>query len=278
MTEPQQSPLFARYMKRLKWDVVTVGGSNLFLKQFPIMGTMAKLHRSKKLPALTQFKKILNTYKIKRLTVEPDVTVSQAQLTQWCNKISSLVWLNTSPFLPTKTIRIDLAPTSETIFHSFTEAKRRAVRRAIKLGVTIRESNDIDAFIRVKNASAGLFGFITTTGIRQLWETFSPAHANILLAYKGEVIVGCVLLLFWDTVAYYWIAGATKQGKKLFAPTLLVWEALKVSKKRGARQFDFVGVWDERMPKENRQWQGFTKFKVGFGGTFRYYPYASQNM
>ena len=126
-------------------------------------------------------------------------------------------------------------------------------------------------------------GFITTTGINKIWPIFAPKHAAILLAYreKGQETrdrkdcVGGILLLFWDNIAYYWIAGATHEGKKLFAPTLLVWEAITLAKKRGSRLFDFVGVWDERLPNENNNWKGFTKFKEGFGGTELYYPIAT---
>jgi len=101
----------------------------------------------------------------------------------------------------------------------------------------------------------------------------APDHATILLAYTDtHKLVGGILLVFWEKTAYYWIAGATKQGKKLFVPTILVWEALKAAKRRGAKQFDFVGVWDERKPNEHHDWLGFTKFKEGFGGVPFYYP------
>ena len=87
--------------------------------------------------------------------------------------------------------------------------------------------------------------------------------------------IGGILLLFWDHTSYYWLVGATKKGKKLFAPTLLVWEALKLSKKRGVKRFDFIGVWDERLPCQNTEWKGFSKFKEGFGGKEMYYPITS---
>jgi len=116
-------------------------------------------------------------------------------------------------------------------------------------------------------------GFITTTGIDKLWPLFAPDHASIALAYdKNQMVVGGVLLLHWDNMSYYWIAGATKYGKKLFAPTLLVWEAIRQSKKFKSNWFDFVGVWDERLPREHTEWKGFTKFKEGFGGNTVYYP------
>ena len=259
-------------MQRLKWDVATVDGVHVFVKRLLFLGDLAKIHRPEELPSHKKLIQFLKTRHIRRLVIEPVASIPQSRFSRWCKHLPSWIRLNRSPFLPTKTIRIDLTKTADEIFKSFSEAKRRAVRRAITLGVVVKESDDSTALIRVKNKSSGMFGFITTTGIRQLWDIFAPKHATILLAHAGGEVAGGVLLLFWDRIAYYWIAGATKQGKKLFAPTLLVWEALQLAKKRGARSFDFVGVWDERIPKQNREWLGFTKFKEGFGGKTQYYP------
>ncbi len=270
--EPQQSTLYAKYMMALKWTVIEIDGIHIFLKRFPLFGGIAKIHRPQKLPNAQKLIPILQSHKIKTLVIEPIATQNQQELNQWCLSLARYVKVNTAPYLPTKTIRIDVTPKEDEIFHSFSEAKRRAVRRATKLNVSIKQSTSIDDLIRIKNKSSGLFGFITTTGIKKLWPIFAPQHSAILLAYSGDELIGGVLLLFWDTIAYYWIAGATKKGKKLYAPTLLVWEALKLSKKHGAKLFDLVGVWDERIPKQNTDWKGFTKFKEGFGGKTLYYP------
>jgi len=273
--EPQQSNSYAKYMVSLKWEVVSLDGINIFLRKFPLLGGIVKIHRPTHLPDVKKLIPILQIHKIKSMVIEPDATQDQKQLTAWCRIVSKHVRINSTPYLPTKTFRIDLTRSEEEIFKSFSEAKRRAVRRAVKLGVIVQQSNNIDDLIRIKNKSAGPFGFITTTGIRQFWQIFSPGHAAILLAHStthNDELVGCVLLLFWEGVAYYWIAGAVKKGKKLFAPTILVWEAMKLAKKKGCKTFDFVGVWDERIPKENTEWFGFTKFKEGFGGETLYYP------
>jgi len=272
MTEPQQSPLYAKYMKLLTWDVMAIDGINVFVKRFPLMGAMAKIHRPEKLPSEAKLLPFLQSHAIRRLVIEPAASVSQPTFTRWHRSLPSWVKLNHVPFLPTKTMRIDLKKSKEELFGDLSEAKRRAVRRAINLGVTVNQSQDITNFIRIKNKSAGMFGFITTSGLRELWEVFSPNNATILLAHQSDTVIAGVLLLFWDDVAYYWIAGSTKQGKKLFAPTLLAWEAITLSKQKKSKLFDFVGVWDERMPKQNREWLGFTKFKEGFGGAAHYYP------
>lgn len=174
--------------------------------------------------------------------------------------------------MPTKTILVDLRPSEDKIFSAFSEAKRRAVRKAQKNGVTVTESRDIRELIKIKNKSGGFLGFITTYGIDKFWNIMAPKHATIALASSRGKVVGGVLIVFWNSISYYWIAGATPEGKKLFAPTLLVWETVRIAKKRGAKKFDFLGVWDERKPNEHGDWKGFTRFKEGFGGTPLYWP------
>ena len=272
--EIQQSSLYVQYIKRLDWQVEEVDGSYLFIKKFPFYGGFAKLQRCTKLPKVNKLLPILAKYRVKRLAVEPDSRIQQNVFSEWLRKVITHVSVLHSPYLPTKTIRVDLSGSEEEIFSRFSEAKRRAVRRAQKNNLRIQESTNIQDLIKIKNKSSGFLGFITTTGIDKLWPIFAPDHAAILLA-KNTHDIGGILLLFWEDIAYYWIAGATREGKKLFAPTLLVWEALKLAKKRGCKQFDFVGVWDERTPKQFHEWKGFTKFKEGFGGKSIYYPTAT---
>ncbi len=295
--EIQQSSPYRRYLQALGWKILPIEKTYLVVRHFPLIGTIAKLQRASKLPSLSTLTKLIHTHHIRTLAVEPSYTIDQKTFSLWTNKVAHIVGINKTPNLATKTLRVDLLKPEEQIFNQFSEAKRRAVRRAQKAGVSITESSDIKALLQIKNKSAGFLGFITTYGTDKLWPLFTPNHSTILLASASNVIarsfttrqsleiaspsarnddriVGGILLLFWDHVAYYWIAGATREGKKLFAPTLLVWEALKLSKKRGAKTFDFIGVWDERIPRENKAWLGFTKFKEGFGGKPLYYPTA----
>lgn len=278
----QQSPLYREYIQKLGWQVIPIDENFIFIKRIPFIGNLAKLQRPTKLPKLDRLVQLVQKYHISRLAIEPESDQSQTQFTTWLQKVHPHVQLNTSPFLPTKTILIDLTSEKNIIFNKFSQAKRRAVRRAQKNSLIIKESTNISDLIKIKNRSAGFLGFITTYGVRELWDTFAPDNATILLAYKAthnhqplttnhELVAG-LLLIFHDDIAYYWIAGSTHIGKKLFAPTLLVWNALKISKIRGMKKFDFVGTWDDRLPKLNTQWLGFTKFKAGFGGVDYYYP------
>lgn len=274
--EIQQSSTYANFITSLGWIVEKIDGSYIFIKPFPLIGGLAKLLRITTLPSITHLLPLLKRHHVRTLVIEPDSKVDQQNFSRWCKRISPHIHLNRGPFIPTKTIRVSLTPPEEVIFRRFTEAKRRAVRRAEKNTIRIRRSPDIHAFFRLKNHSAGFFGFITTHGIDKLWDVLPEKNRLVLLAYSDNVPVAGVFLIFWNGISYYWIAGATKEGKKLFAPTLLVWEALKESKKRRCRAFDFVGVWDERRPAKNHEWKGFTKFKEGFGGKSLYYPLTPQ--
>lgn len=268
--ELQQSPLYAKYIAALGWHVLTVNNVRMFFRQIPLAGGLLKIQRPRTLPDITG---IVREYHVKTVAVEPHPKQDLAAYKRWCGSVGKHCRVVCSSYQPTKTLLIELTVPEGTIFSRFTDAKRRAVRKAVKNGITVEESTDIKNLIKIKNKSGGPFGFITTFGIDRFWAIMAPDHATVMLAYTDtHKLVGGILLVFWEKTAYYWIAGATRLGKKLFVPTILVWEALKVAKHRGTKQFDFVGVWDERKPKEHHEWLGFTKFKEGFGGKPLYYP------
>lgn len=274
--EIQQSPQYAAYIKALGWNVVKIKTQFAYIKPLPFVGGLCKLQRIKTLPEISVLLTLCKHYHIRRLAVEPDCSVSQGAFTAWATRAKPYIRLNTDYFLPTKTIRIDLTASEQVLFKTFTEAKQRGVRRAIKNGVTVSVGQNIRDLIRIKNTSAGFLGSITTFGLDRLWPNFAPDHADAVLSYtKNHTLVGGILMLYHGSLAYYWVAGATHEGKRLHAPTLLVWEALKRAKQKGCTSFDFVGVWDERMPDQNTKWKGFTKFKEGFGGSPLYYPFLS---
>lgn len=271
--EIQQSALYASYIRSLGWVVEKVSGIYIFIKPFPVIGGLAKIQRVTRLPPLAKLLPVLHKHGVRTLAIEPDSRIKQGTFTRWCNAASLRIRLNRDPFIPTKTIRVDVTESEEKIFSRLSEAKRRAVRRAQKNGVTVVVNNDIDTLIRLKSHSAGFLGFITTAGAKKLWRALPETHKAILLAHgPNRELIGGIMLIAWNRISYYWIAGALPRGKKLFAPTLLVWEALKVTKKLRCKALDFVGIWDERHPNKNLEWKGFTKFKEGFGGSMLYYP------
>lgn len=289
----RQSSLYACYMQSLGWRVEQIGKWQAFIRPFPIIGSFIKIQRINSPIPFKEIDGLIKKYRAFRVVIEPGITNTDFELFGYCR--------SNSPYSPSKTIHIDLKKSEQKIFQSFSEAKRRAVRRAMKNGITIYQSSDIAEFIKLKIRQDFFFGLLMKNDLRILWKTFAPKNIRLFFAYRNnyskdkqllglknttgshfndiyyyskhnEMPMAGILLLFYDDVAYYWQAAATREGKKLFAPTLLVWESLKLAKKRGCLLYDFEGVYDERFPQTTKNWQGFTKFKEGFGGEEVYYP------
>ena len=272
--EVQQTSLYRDYILSLGWSVGMIDDVAVFYRHLPFMGVMAKIQRPITLPYLPKLIPFLQHLHVHTLLVEPKADEDPIQFTAYIRSLSKFFKIISSPFLPTKTILVDVTPSEKIMFSSLESAKRRAVRRAEKFGISITTSNTINDLIAIKSKAAGTFGSMTTYGIDKLWNIFyKKKQSHILLARTDKKeVVGGVLLLLSGSTCYYWIAGATKKGKHMFAPTLLVWEALKFAHGKKCTFFDFVGVWDERTPKQYHEWKGFTKFKEGFGGKELYYP------
>lgn len=284
----RQSSYFAHYMQALGWKVVRIGKHNLYLRSIPLLGTYAKLHRPDGKISLSQLATFKKDHHLKELAVEPGITTV-------IDPKESLK-INSVPYLPTRTIVIDLGESEEVLLKNLTEAKRRGIKKAEKRGVQITKGT-IENFAVLKQKDY-LFplGYFMKKDLLKLSASFPDKNRCVLSAFEPNVIlanevrpepvqnsiqesnrldsgqaritrpIAAVLLFFFDKRAYYWQAVTTQKGKELHAPTLLVWYAICEAKKRGCTEFDFDGVYDSRFAKATSRWKGFTKFKQGFGG------------
>lgn len=265
----RQSLPYARYMRSIGWNVETVGTSTVYRKQFPFIGSFIKIQRPDNETSIKHIQNYLSQHRTFRTIIEPNI---QSKLVTGNMKHTTI-----SPFSPTKTIHINLAPTEESIFKTFSPTTRRAIRKAEKHGVFVEESTDINTFARYKSAKLFPMHVFMQKDLIKLWHAFKPNHATILLAqrpttYNKKLILAGILILFHEQTAYYWQAFSSPEGNILRAPSLLVWEALKISKKRRSILFDFEGIYDDRFPDAFAKWKGFTRFKKGFGGKEVEYP------
>ncbi|MBI5452583.1 peptidoglycan bridge formation glycyltransferase FemA/FemB family protein [Candidatus Gottesmanbacteria bacterium] len=284
MKDIRQSPQFARFMHDIGWQVEKIDSAFIYLRKFPIFGYFAKIPRINPPFPFSDINKLIKNKGIFQLKIAPFIKDTDRKFGIYKKQIlKNKFKIDMSPFNPTVDIYIDLTQKEDIIFSKFSSAKRRAVRRAIKNGIVIKESDDLESFIQIRKKQYFPAGFLVVSEMKKLWRNFYPKSAVLLLAYPtiqnnnkcqmqaiasichNKPLAG-ILLLFYEHVAYYWFASASKEGKKIFAPTLLVWEALKVAKRRGCKIFAFEGIYDGRFPKAAESWKGFTKFKEGFGG------------
>ncbi|PIS14779.1 hypothetical protein COT64_00795 [Candidatus Shapirobacteria bacterium CG09_land_8_20_14_0_10_39_12] len=272
MSDIRQSPEYAQYLKNIGWQVEKVGKENAFIKKFPLIGTLIKIQRIEEPIPFEEIKNLAKKHHAFQIILEP-ASPQNPQSPQIPHGYKPLK----SPFIPTKTLILDINKPEQEIFNCFSKNKRRDIRIAEKSSLTIKEGDPQD-FLSLKKRTIwkkGILPIGTNREIVPLCEAFKQ-KAKIILAYSQiphipQIPLAGLLLLFGEKTVFYWQAAATNEGKKLLAPTLLLWEAIKIAKEKGYEKFDFEGVYDERFPK-NKSWLGFTHFKQGFGGKEIIYP------
>lgn len=267
MIDIRQSPDYARFMEEIGWQVERVGNIQVFIKKFPLIGSFIKIQRINPLIPFSEIEKLAKKHRAFQIIIEPNKVDKNFEKHGYKP--------GKSPFSPSKTIIVDLKKDEEGIYKNFSKGKRWDIKKAEKNKVVIKQSEEIEEFIKIKNQKFGvlkyLLGPFQAKQIKALRETFSPKNATLLAAFFQNEMVAAVLLLFHNKITYYWLAGSTKKGNKLGAPSLLVWEVIKLAKRKGCVLFDFEGIEDPRY-KSTSSWAGFTRFKKGFGGKEVEYP------
>ena len=182
----------------------------------------------------------------------------------------------------TRTIHLDLTPSEEDIFAKFSKDARYSIRRSQRNGV---KSDIRQGFFASAQNDGGLkkfYNLLKETGKRKkFWvapfkdlqakaEAFKDKSA-LIFAYHNSKLVAGALTLFHDQVAYYHHAASNLQGRKLLAPYLIVWEAIRQAKKKGCHTLDLEGIYDPRY-KIYKRFRKIGIFKKKFGGREVEYP------
>jgi lipid II:glycine glycyltransferase (peptidoglycan interpeptide bridge formation enzyme) len=232
MADLRQSPEFAKYITSLGWIVE----KGIFIRPLWVFGAIAKLRRGK-LP--TNYKDILKKHHV------------------WCFEINHS---------PSKTQCVDLTPSITAIFAQFMKDCRYVLRK-LSTQHSALSTNNFQLFYEVWQKSAKRKG---------LWIPNQKEYFSLIECFGKKCFCITInneagaLVLIHDNIAYYYYAGATKEGTKLNLPYLVVWKCMQESKKRKCKLWDFEGIYDERFP--NKDWLGFSHFKKSFGGAEIFYP------
>ncbi|OGM27700.1 hypothetical protein A3D00_00390 [Candidatus Woesebacteria bacterium RIFCSPHIGHO2_02_FULL_38_9] len=268
MIDLRQTPEYAKYIAGIGWKVEKIGNVYCYIKKIPIIGSVIKIQRSQEID-FTEINKLAKKYRAFQIVIEPRKASPQGKppITSHGFKPSK------HPFLPSKTIHIDLTKSEKQLLKEMHYKTRYNIKIAQKNKVDIKISNDIGNFAKFWNRQSLIKGrFIPQNKeITGLYKAFGK-KANLLIAYQNKNLLGGILMLRTSQIAYYMYAASSDLGKKLFAPTLLAWEAIRLAKKKGSKVFDFEGIYDERFPLP--AWRGFTRFKKSFGGSEVEYPGA----
>lgn len=148
---------------------------------------------------------------------------------------------------------VDLTPAEEDIFERFKPSCRQAIRKAIRLGVTVEEADDVAfadqyyAQLQEVFARQHLVPTYDRARVQELIRHIQPTGNLLLLRAKGpegRVIASGIFLLISPTTIYFWGGASWWAYQSLRPNDLLMWSAMRIGKARGMKIMDLGGAGD----------------------------------
>lgn len=267
MIDIRQTTQYAYYLSKIGWEVERIGGINYFIKKLPLIGSIIKIQR----PEVISYKviKLLSEkHGAFQVIIEPKLHTTSYQLRQLKNYGFKL---SNSPYLPTKTLQLDLTQSEKTLFKQLKKDCRSAIQKNHYSRFKIHDSQDIKEFRDTWKKAVGWSRHVPLLShLVALKKSFGNNCCLYHCNCTSTVIQSGAIFLKAGNTAYYWQAFTNKEGRKSLVQYKIVWEGILWAKKKGAKIFDFEGIYDARFP--NKSWLGFTHFKKSFGGYEVEYP------
>jgi hypothetical protein len=154
---------------------------------------------------------------------------------------------------PLNGFEVDLTADEELVFGRFHPSCRRAVRKALRSGVSVEEANDVlfvdeyyaqlhEVFARQK-----LVPTYDKTRVEELVRHIQPTGKLLLLRARDRErrsIATGIFLLISPTTVYFWGGASWCSYQHLRPNDLLMWSAMRISKLRGMKIMDLGGAGD----------------------------------
>lgn len=168
---------------------------------------------------------------------------------------------------------LDLAESEENIYNNFHKDHRYSIRRAEKENIQVEIVSE-----NLENYFSIFWQLLSTTSERDEFSLYSENYYKqiLTLGKAGELekflvftkiqgeYVSAALIVISGEVANLVFAGSQNEKRELGFNHLMQWEAIKESKKRGCKIYNFGGITDGVYGKNGLV--GVTKFKQRFGG------------
>jgi peptidoglycan pentaglycine glycine transferase (the first glycine) len=184
--------------------------------------------------------------------------------------------LSSQTIQPPRTLLIDLTGDEEQVLARMKQKTRYNIRLALKKGIVVRASADLEAFFRLMQVTGGRdsFGVHTLAYYRKAYELFHPrGGCELLMAeFNGKPLAGVLAFANGKRAWYFYGASANEHRERM--PTyLLQWEAMRWARGLGCTLYDMWGVPDEdeetleaNFATHSDGLWGVYRFKRGFGG------------
>lgn len=269
----RQSKNYSDYLKTLGWE--SDHFENIFISIKKILfWKIIKIQRPKIINNVAElFEYLKKNYRFASVYIEP---MNQKQYSD----LKKEGWSNyNSPFLPSKTICLDLKKTEDGLLSEMHYKTRYNIIHNTKLNgqnskIKIIKTKDIEKFAEFWQKCAKKRGMFLSQKkeIIALHESLGKNSVIHAALDHNSDWLAALMRVSSGITSYYMYAASSDEGKACYAPTLLAWDAMISAKREGRKLFDFEGIYDERFPLES--WRGFSRFKIGFGGQEVEYPPA----
>jgi len=196
---------------------------------------------------------------------EPDVAKTGNAM-----HFSNLVSSPKVAFYP-NTFKIDLTKPEEKLLADMHSKTRYNIKTANRHGVEVKEvttDKGFEIYLKLLFDTTKRQGFYlhTLKYHRDLWQTLKKTDIpHIMLAcYQGKVLSAFMLFKVKDQL-FYPYGASLDIHREVMAPTLLMWESIKLGQKLKCKTFDMWGCLGADA-KEGDNGFGFHRFKQGFNG------------
>ncbi|MBI2611412.1 peptidoglycan bridge formation glycyltransferase FemA/FemB family protein [Candidatus Gottesmanbacteria bacterium] len=166
---------------------------------------------------------------------------------------------------------LDLNKPEEEILRVMRKTTRYLIKRAQKMGVEVKISNNINDFYSLYRETAKRHGFIEHKEIEEEFNIFSKEGNAILFVgkYHGKLISAAIIVFYQNQAIYRHGASIPSDIPVSY---LIQWQGILEAKKRRISIYNFFGIAPPN--KTNHPWNGITLFKTGFGGRVISYLHA----
>jgi lipid II:glycine glycyltransferase (peptidoglycan interpeptide bridge formation enzyme) len=180
---------------------------------------------------------------------------------------------------PPRTLVVSLAEDEETLLGRMKQKTRYNIKLALKKGILVRKSADLETFYRLMEVTSqrDQFGVHSLAYYRRAYELFyNRGECELFIAeYDGEPLAG-LMVFCRQGRAWYFYGGSSNAHRDRMPTYLLQWETMRWARGQCCTEYDLWGVPDAdeaaleaQFAERNDGLWGVYRFKRGFGGELR---------
>ena len=142
------------------------------------------------------------------------------------------------------TVMVDLTLSEDDIWtKELTSGNRNVIRKCIKNGLTVIESDDYDTFYEIYKETMDKVGAESFYYLdREFFEEMKKDdHYHLLVCVSNEEIIAAAVFMGYGDYFHYHFAGSRKESLSLSPNNILLWEAIKFAKEHGYKKMHLGG-------------------------------------